>query len=102
MGWVEGLHADAVLVWDLEKGETQSLQSRTEQPSSVLRESTQSRTTTQDSWAMPSALLLVSPVTLLVSLNFPLLVSCVSSPFPTSLVQQGWRCPSPLLLCQRA
>lgn len=39
--------------------------SRTEQPLGVLRENTQSHTTTQDSWPLPSALLLVSSAMLL-------------------------------------
>lgn len=48
MGCVEGLHADAVLVCDLEEDH-----SRTEQPSIVLRENTQSHTTTQGAAGFP-------------------------------------------------
>lgn len=61
-GWRDGVQMP---FWFMIRRKEKHSHSRTEQPLAVLRENTQSHTTTQDSWPLSSALLLVSSAMLL-------------------------------------
>lgn len=94
MGWVERDCTHTPFWFGIWRKEKHS-HCRAEQPSSDLRENMQSRTTVQDSWAMPSALLPISPAMLLVSLNF--LCSCPVFPalFPHPWHSRAGAAPRP-------